>query len=103
MEGIAEPVYVSLKEHRRFGWNKLEENALADIKEEIRKREALVPFETGPDRTVRLICNTCERGIGAMLKQEQKGGYINKSCIGIQCSGNTTELWHIWKRNSWRA
>ena len=63
-----------LKEHRKFRWNELEESALADIKEEIQKREVLAPFETRSDRKVRLTCDGFEKGIRAMLEQEQEEG-----------------------------
>ena len=46
------------------------------IKETISRREALAPFETRSERKVRLTCDACEEGMGAVLEQEQANGHF---------------------------
>ena len=74
MAASAKPIYVILKDKKKWTWNKLEEDSLRKIKETISRREALAPFETRSERKVRLICDACEEGMGGVLEQEQANG-----------------------------
>ena len=51
-----------------------EQQALDEVKEAITRREALGPFETSTRRAVRVTCDASERGMGAVLEQEQEDG-----------------------------
>ena len=74
LAATAEPIYALLKDKKKWTWNKLEEDSLRKIKEPISRREPLAPFETRSKRKVRLTCDACEKGMGAVLEQEQANG-----------------------------
>ena len=74
LAGIASPIYNLLKKNVPFRWRNTETTALNLLKEQIRQRAPLAPFQTCTSKRVVLKCDACDTGIGAVLEQEQASG-----------------------------
>ena len=71
---VAKPIYELLKKDSIFVWSKQCCKAFDEIKLMIRRREALVLFNTDSNRKVVLKTDACDDGMGAVLEQEQANG-----------------------------
>ena len=85
---IASPLYNLLQKNRKFKWGSNEDDALKQIKNIIKERKILKPFNTSLKRKVILKTDAYDEGMGAVLKQEQEDGKSGQSFIGLPSSAS---------------
>ena len=82
LKEIAEPLYNMLKKGKKFSWGAPEAEAFKKIKETLSDCTKLAPFNTDNTKKVRLTCDASEKGIGAVLEQQQSNDNIKQFYIG---------------------